>query len=241
MKTTSSLSVILPAYNEEGNIERTLLEAVAYLEKKFEPYEVIVVNDGSVDRTGEAVSAISSSNPRIILVNHPENRGYGSALRTGFDRASFDYIFLMDSDGQFDIRELDHFLPSLEDSVVLIGYRKKRADSFIRTLNAWLYHVYIRIIFGLNAKDIDCAFKIFPRAAYEKIRPIKSGGALFSAELLIKLIRNGVRIKEIPVSHYPRLFGKQTGANLGVILRMFKECWNLRHDITDQEKQNVRK
>ena len=236
MKTASSLSVILPAYNEEGNIEKTVTESISYLQHKFIKYEIIVVNDGSSDRTGDILRGLSSSNPRIILVNHPENQGYGSALRSGFDRASFDYIFLMDSDGQFDIRELDHFLPSLEDSVAVIGYREKRADSFVRTLNAWLYHAYIRIIFGLSAKDIDCAFKIFPRAAYEKIRPIKSGGALFSAEVLIKLIRNGVRIKEIPVSHYPRLFGKQTGANLGVILRMFRECWKLRQDIRDQEK-----
>jgi hypothetical protein len=91
-------------------------------------------------------------------------------------------------------------------------------------------------VLGLRLRDIGCAFKIFSRAAYEKIRPIKSGGALFTAEFLIKLIRNGFRIKEIPVSHCPRLFGKRTGANLRVILRMFKECWKLRNDIRDQEK-----
>jgi glycosyltransferase involved in cell wall biosynthesis len=228
--------VVLPAYNEEGNIESTVSRAISYLDERFDVYEVIVVNDGSVDRTGEIVQGLSSSKSRIILVNHPENRGYGSALRSGFDKASFDYLFLMDSDGQFDIRELDRFLPFLEDSVALIGYRKKRADSLIRTLNAWLYHVYIWIVFGLKVKDIDCAFKIFPRHAYESMKPVKSGGALFSAELLIRLIRNGIRIKEIPVSHYPRLFGQQTGANLSVILRMFRECWKLRDDIRDQEK-----
>lgn len=236
MRRSSSLSVVLPAYNEEGNIENTVSQAVSYLVERFEAYEVIVVNDGSVDRTGEIVGHLSSSNPKIILVNHPENLGYGSALRAGFDRASFDYIFMMDSDGQFDIGELDRFLPFVEESVAVIGYRKERADSLVRTINTWLYHIYIRAIFGLNVKDIDCAFKLFPRTAYEKIRPIRAGGALFSAEFLIKLIRNGYRIKEIPVSHYPRLFGKQTGANLGVIVRMFKECWKLRNDIRNQEK-----
>jgi hypothetical protein len=114
-------------------------------------------------------------------------------------------------DGQFDVSELDHLVSFLEDYIVLIGYRPERADSFIRTLNAWLCHIYIWMIFGLNLKDIDCAFKIFPKTAYESVKPIKSDGALFSAELPIKLIRNGIGIKEIPVSHFPRLFGEQTG------------------------------
>jgi glycosyltransferase involved in cell wall biosynthesis len=221
MQENVSLSVVLPAFNEEENIEKTVTQTISYLEKNIKEYEIIVVNDGSTDRTGEIVKEIATANNKVSLFNHPKNQGYGAAVRSGFERASLDYIFLMDSDGQFDIRELDRFLPVLEDSVAVIGYREKRADSFIRTLNTWLYHVYIWIIFGLNVKDINCAFRVFPRMAYEKIRPIKAGGALFSAEFLIKLIRNGFRIKEVPVSHYPRLFGKQTGANLGVILGMF--------------------
>ncbi len=236
MKESVSLSVVLPAYNEEKNIRKTVLQAASYFENSVADYEIIVVNDGSSDKTGDIVSGLAHDYPRVSLVNHPRNQGYGAALRSGFEKASLEYIFLMDSDGQFDIRELDNFFPFVESSVAVVGYRKKRADSFIRTFNAWLYHAYIWIIFGLNVKDIDCAFKIFPRVAYEKIKPVKSGGALFSAELLIKLIRSGVRIREIPVSHYPRLFGQQTGANLRVILRMFKECWKLRHDIKDQEK-----
>jgi glycosyltransferase involved in cell wall biosynthesis len=236
MKESFSLSVVLPAYNEEENIRKTVLQVVSYLRERSDNYEVIVVNDGSSDKTGEIVKELAPENPNVLLVNHPKNQGYGAALRSGFEMASLEYIFLMDSDGQFDIRELDRFLPFLEDSVALIGYREKRADPVIRALNAWLYHLYIWIIFGLSVKDIDCAFKIFPRAAYESIKPIKSGGALFSAELLIRLIRNGFRIKEIPVSHYPRLYGEQTGANLGVILRMFRECWKFRNDVRDQEK-----
>ncbi len=236
MKIPITVSAVLPAYNEEENIQKTVLQAVSFLARSVDDYEIIVVNDGSSDKTGEIVSELARNNPKILLVNHPKNQGYGEALRSGFEMASLEFIFLMDSDGQFDIGELDRFLPFLDESVAVIGYREKRADSLIRTLNAWLYHVYIWIVFSLNAKDIDCAFKIFPRAAYEIIKPIKSGGALFSAELLIRLIRNGFRIKEIPVSHYPRLYGEQTGANLGVILRMFRECWKFRNDIRDQEK-----
>jgi glycosyltransferase involved in cell wall biosynthesis len=236
MQKSVALSVVLPAFNEEENIEKTVTQTISYLEKNIKEYEIIVVNDGSTDRTGEIVKEIAAANNKVSLFNHPKNQGYGAALRGGFEMASLDYIFLMDSDGQFDIGELDRFFPFLDHSTAVIGYREKRADSFIREVNTWLYHIFTRLVLGLRLRDIDCAFKIFPRAAYEKIRPIKSGGALFSAELLIKLIRNGIRIKEIPVSHYPRLFGQQTGANLSVILRMFRECWKLRNDIRDQEK-----
>jgi glycosyltransferase involved in cell wall biosynthesis len=241
MQQNVSISVVLPAFNEEENIEETVRQAISYLEKNVKEFEIIVVNDGSIDRTGEIVKEIATANNKVCFFNHPKNQGYGAALRSGFEKASLDYIFLMDSDAQFDISELDRFLPFLEESMTIIGYREKRADSFVRILNTWLYHLYIRSIFGLKVKDIDCAFKVFPRMAYEKIRPLRADGALFSAEFLLKLIRNGYRIKELPVTHHPRLFGKQTGANLGVILRMFKECWKLRNDIRDPENWNLRK
>src|SRR3972149_9464006 len=226
-----SLSVVLPAYNEAKNIEGTVSEAISYLREKFEQFEIIVVNDGSVDGTRGVGERVSLSNPKIVLVNHPVNLGYGSALRSGFERASLDYIFFMDSDGQFKISDVDRFLRYIEDYDVIVGYREKRADPFIRSLNTWLYHLFIRFLFGLKLRDMDCAFKLFPRTAYYDIRPIKSGGALFSAELIIKLGKKGFKIKEVPVRHFPRRFGKQTGANLKVILRMFKECWKLKDEL----------
>ncbi len=235
MKKDISLSVVLPAYNESENIEKTVTHAVSYLKGTFRDYEVIVVNDGSIDGTPEIVERLATSNPRIILVNHPKNLGYGSALRSGFERASLDYIFLMDSDGQFDISDIDRFIPFLESYDVVVGYREKRADPFIRSLNARLYHLFIRLLFGLKLRDIDCAFKMFPRSVYRAVRPIESGGALFSAEFLVKLRQKGFTIREVPVRHFPRRFGRQTGANLKVIIRMFKECWKLRGKIRDSK------
>ena len=225
------LSVVLPAYNESENIEKTVRDTVSHIEGRFADYEIIVVNDGSIDGTREIVERLSLSNPRVVLENHPVNLGYGSALRSGFDRASLDYIFFMDSDGQFDIRDIDRLLPYIEDYDVIVGYREKRADPFIRSLNTWLYHLYIRLLFGLKLRDVDCAFKLLPKNAYNAIKPIKSGGALFSAEFLIKLEKKGFKIKEVPVRHFSRRFGSQTGANLRVILRMFKECWKLRDEL----------
>ncbi|HKQ32710.1 MAG TPA: glycosyltransferase family 2 protein [Thermodesulfobacteriota bacterium] len=193
-----------------------------------------MVNDGSRDRTREIVEGISSANPNVVLVNHEVNRGYGSALRSGFDKASREYIFFMDSDGQFSISDLDRLLPHVGADKAVIGYREDRADSAIRSLNAWLYGMYIYIVFGLRVKDMDCAFKIFPTEAYGAVRPIKSEGALFSAEFLIKLKRNGITFIEVPVRHFPRVFGSQTGANIRVIARMFKESWKLRDEFRDK-------
>lgn len=232
-KAGFSITVVLPAHNEEGNIRNTVDNCVSYLEKNIGDYEVVVVNDGSSDRTGEIVAEISSSNPNVVLVNHETNKGYGSALRSGFDKASKDYIFFMDSDGQFDINDLDRLTPHAGADTAVIGYREDRADSHIRSLNAWLYSLYIYIIFGLRVRDMDCAFKIFPRGAYRAVRPIKSEGALFSAEFLIKLKREGFSFKEVPVRHFPRIFGSQTGANLRVIMKMFKESWELRNELRD--------
>jgi glycosyltransferase involved in cell wall biosynthesis len=231
MRADLSLCAVLPAHNEEENIEATVNQCVSYLEKNVGKYQVIVVNDGSSDNTRGIVDEIASGNPSVILVNHEVNRGYGGALLSGFEKASLDYIFFMDSDGQFDISDLDRMLPAVNESDVLIGYREDRADSVLRSLNAWLYAMYIYIMFGLRVKDMDCAFKVFPTKSYHSVRPIKSGGALFTAEFLIKLKNRGFKLKEFPIRHFPRRFGTQSGANIGVILRMFKESWELRNEL----------
>ena len=221
-----SLSVVLPAYNEAENIGRVIESAVKYLGDRQICYEIIVVNDGSSDATAAIVGELSTQNPQIKLINHPQNLGYGSALRSGFDHALHEYIFLTDGDGQFDISDLDQFLPYLYDpdnaqekilSKVVIGYRAKRADVFVRSLNAWLYHQFIQSVLGIKVRDIDCAFKLFPRSIYQSLKPIKSNGALFSAEFLLKLQNLPIEpIIELPVRHFPRQFGKATGANIKV-------------------------
>jgi len=226
-----SISVVLPAYNEEENIKNTLSECIDFLDKQFEDYEIIAVNDGSSDGTKKKIEIMARKFSRIKLIEHSVNQGYGAALNSGFENASKDYILLMDSDGQFDIKDLDLLIPSVTGENVILGYRKTRADNFVRNLNANLYNLYIKLLFGLRVKDIDCAFKLFPRTAYNKIKPVNSRGALYSAELLIKLSRNGFKFKEIGVNHYPRSYGEQSGANLAVILKMFKESWAFRREL----------
>lgn len=227
MNNISSISVILPAFNEEKNIENTLSNTISYLNKTFSNFEIIVVDDGSTDKTFKVVEQIAVKYHNIILKKHEINRGYGQSLKTGFDTASKEFIFFMDSDGQFEISDLDKLTPHITDKNIVIGYRYQRADTNIRKLNTLLYHTYLRTIFKLKVKDVDCAFKLFPREAYLKIRPIRSEGAFFSAEFLLKLIKEDYNLVEIAVNHYPRLYGSPTGANIGVILKMFAESFKM--------------
>ena len=227
MNNISSISVILPAFNEEKNIENTLSNTINYLNKTFSNFEIIVVDDGSTDKTFKVVEQIAVKYHNIILKKHEINRGYGQSLKTGFDTASKEFIFFMDSDGQFEISDLDKLTPHITDKNIVIGYRYQRADTNIRKLNTLLYHMYLRTIFKLKIKDADCAFKLFPREAYLKIRPIRSEGAFFSAEFLLKLTKEGYNLIEIAVNHYPRLYGSPTGAKIGVILKMFAESFKM--------------
>lgn len=230
------MSVVLPAWNEAENIASTLEQCFTYLDQLGIDYEIIVVNDGSTDATGAIAEQIAESNPRLQVLHHSRNLGYGAALRTGFDHTSKDYIFLMDSDGQFDIQDMDRLLAKLSDQCqIIIGYRYKRADPIIRYINAKMYHIFIWLVLGLKFKDMDCAFKLFPRSYYRAVRPIKSNGALFSAELLYKFTHTGFQLMEVPVRHFPRRFGQQSGAKLSVILRMFWECWLLKTELDKEQ------
>jgi glycosyltransferase involved in cell wall biosynthesis len=221
------ISAVLPAYNEEAIIAATARAMVAVLRDLTDDYEVIVVDDGSRDTTAAHVQAVSADCPQVRLVSHPTNRGYGSALATGFSNATKDWIFITDGDKQFDARELAAFLPDMQHADLVIGYRKPRRDPPIRRLNGWGWNMLVNLLFGPVARDVDCAFKLFRREVWESV-DVHSGGATFSAEFLIKARRLGDVIRERGVSHYPRPAGQATGARPAVILRAFRELWQLR-------------
>jgi glycosyltransferase involved in cell wall biosynthesis len=169
-------------------------------------YEVIVVNDGSRDRTREVVEGLTATDRRIRCVSHPVNRGYGEALKTGFSAATKDLIFMTDGDKQFDVREIERFLPRAGDAELVIGYRAPRRDPAIRLLYAWGWKMLVTLLFGYAARDVDCAFKLFHRKVWNHVR-VHSGGATFSAEFLVKARRCGYRVLELPVTHLPRTAG----------------------------------
>ncbi len=217
-----SLSIFFPAYNEEANIGATVAQAQAVAEKISHDYEIIIVNDGSKDKTGQIADELARKDTHIKVVHHNPNQGYGAAVWSGVQAATKEYVFFTDADLQFDLRELENLVEHVPANDVVIGYRAKRRDPLMRLANAKGWNVLNRVLFGLKVRDIDCAFKLFKRDLIKDL-PVKSRGAMLSAELLIRLQRSGVVFKQVPVTHLPRLMGSPTGAKLSVILRAFKE------------------
>jgi len=226
------LSVVLPAYNEQENIEKVVRDCIAFLDTTGLDYELLVTNDGSADQTGSILDRLATELPRLKPQHHPKNRGYGAALRTGFDAASKRFVFYMDGDGQFDIRDLVHLLPlATDEDHIVTGFRIERRDPFLRRLNARLFGGFlVRIMLNVHVRDLNCAFKLIPKKVLDAIS-LESTGALINAELYGRAVRHGFRIKEVGVHHYPREAGVQTGAHLSVIVRAFKELFQLRRKI----------
>ncbi len=209
------LTIFLPAYNEAENIGTTVKKAVEVAQQITENhnFEVIVINDGSTDDTADVVRTLTQRFPKVRLINHPQNMGYGAALMTGFKNATKEWVFFTDGDGQFDISELTKFLPYQDQEPVMIGFRIKRNDSWLRLMNAKGWNILNRLAFGLRVQDIDCAFKLIRKDALNKVLPqMNSVGAMISAELLLRLQHAGYSFKEIGVHHYPRTAGSPTGA-----------------------------
>jgi glycosyltransferase involved in cell wall biosynthesis len=242
-RTAASISAVLPAYNEEAIIERTVRHVSGVLSGLADDYEVIVTNDGSRDRTGHILADLARREPELRLqaVTHDRNRGYGAALASGFDAATKDLIFLTDGDKQFDVSELADFLPAMDSQTdLVIGWRRNRADPPMRLLNAWGWKTLVNTLFGYTARDVDCAFKLFRRSVWESLT-VHARGATFSAEFLIKARRLGFRVRELPVSHYPRTAGSPTGARLSVIVRAFVELFHLWRNLDRELAEDPRR
>ena len=231
-----SISIVLPAYNEEAVIATTVSRVFHALSRMVADFEILVVNDGSKDRTGPIVASISAQEPRVRLITHQVNQGAGAALVSGFMRATKAYTFYMDADGQFDINDLVRLLPYLGEYDGVFGYRLDRQDPWMRKLNAWGWNLVVRFIFNLRIKDIDCAFKIF-RTDYFRRVVLEARGALLLTEVVYKFARAGYSYTEVPVRHLPREGGNPTGAKLSVILRAFKELFFYASKWQEEEQQ----
>lgn len=221
-----SFSLVLPAHNEEENIAIVVADALATLPIYADTFEVIVVNDGSRDRTGEIIDELAREDPRVVPVHHPVNQGYGGALRTGFKSATGDHVMFMDADRQFDIADIALLTPFVRDFDVVAGFRRERNDPLIRRVNAEVFNVVVRALFGIHLRDIDCAFKIF-RGDLLRSVVLSAPGALINTEMQAKLRRRGATVQQVAVNHYPRVAGTATGGNPTVILRAMRETINL--------------
>jgi glycosyltransferase involved in cell wall biosynthesis len=225
-----SISVFFPCYNEQENVGRTIEKALDVLEKLNADFEVIIVDDGSSDQTGRIADEIAGRDGRVKVVHHRRNLGYGAALQSGFKTATKELVFYTDGDGQFDISEMPPLLKLMEQYDIVSCYRLDRRDPIIRKVNGWCWTRLVCLMFGLRIRDIDCAFKLYKREIFDKIE-LSSTGALIDAEILARAAGKGYRMTQKGVHHYPRTAGEQSGANLRVILRAFKELFKLQKRI----------
>jgi len=225
-----SLSVFFPCYNEQDNVQRVYESAARVLGTMGIDYEIILVDDGSRDRTAEIINSIAAADPHVRAVHHTVNLGYGSALQSGFRSATKRLVFYTDGDGQFDIGELPPLLPLMKECDIVSCYRLNRQDNLMRRFNAWCWTELVCLLFRMRLKDIDCAFKLYKREIFDRIE-MKSTGALIDTEILARAIRKGYTVTQVGVHHFPRKAGSQTGARLSVILRAFRELFRLYRQI----------
>lgn len=225
--SVQNLSVFFPAVNEGENIELTVEKAVKVLEDLKLKWEIIIVNDGSTDNTKEKAENLVKRFKNLSVVNQP-NGGYGKALRAGFDQAKYDWIVYTDADGQFDFSEITKFIDETGNADLILGYRIKRNDPYIRLIVALGWKMLVFIFFGLRVKDVDCGFKMVNKKVLEGIPKLQSTrGGMINAELVVKAKKFGFRIAQVGVHHFPRLYGKPTGAGLKVIITSFIELCKL--------------
>jgi len=219
-----SLSVILPAHNEEEAIATTVHEVIDTLSTWIQDFEVIVVDDGSKDRTGVILDTIAVTHSCLHVIHHPVNRGYGAALVSGFEAITKNLVFFMDSDGQFDIHDLERFFSLLEEYDAVLGYRIHRQDTWMRKVNAWGWKILVGMVFGIYVRDVDCAFKLYPAKFFHEYK-LETCGAMINTEILYKFTRAGYTYTQLGVRHLPRRGGRATGAKPSVIMRAFRELF----------------
>jgi hypothetical protein len=227
-----SLSLVLPAFNEEANVGIVVRDSLRELPAFTDSFEIIVVDDGSRDNTAGVVAELASTDDRVRLIRHGRNRGYGAALTTGFRESTGDYVMFMDADRQFDIADLRLLAPFAAEYDIVAGFRMERNDPLHRRVFAEAFNVAVRVLFGVHLRDIDCAFKLF-RGDLLRGMSLSAPGALINTEIQAKARRQGASLQQVGVHHYPRVAGQPSGGSLRVIVRALGETlalwWRMRH------------
>jgi glycosyltransferase involved in cell wall biosynthesis len=226
-----ALSVFFPAYNDAGTIASMVVTARLAARELTDDFEIVVVNDGSRDHTGAVLGELASLIPELRVVQHTKNRGYGGALRTGFASATKDLIFYTDGDAQYDPREMKALVDVFDDDVDFVnGFKIGRSDPFHRILIGRLYHWTVRLAFGLRLRDVDCDFRLFRRSIFDRVELTKSSGVI-CVEMMKKVQDAGFRIREVPVHHYHRAYGKSQFFNFPRVFRTLLDLGRLWIDL----------
>lgn len=223
MGNRPSITAFFPAYNDAGTIASMVVLANSTLRKLTDNYEVIVVNDGSRDHTAQVLSELEAIYPRLRVVHHPVNRGYGSALRTGFDNASKELIFYTDGDAQYDVRELEQLGALMTDDIDIVnGYKISRSDPLHRIIIGNIYRWIVKLAFGIRIRDVDCDFRLVRNSSYHKVRLTSTSGTI-CVEMIKSFQDAGLRFAEAPVNHYHRAYGKSQFFNFRRLFKTFRD------------------
>jgi glycosyltransferase involved in cell wall biosynthesis len=221
------LTVFFPAYNDSGTIASMVIRAVKAAAELTPDYEVIVVNDGSVDGTAEVADELARTYSHVRVIHHPNNRGYGGALQAGFRSATKDLIFYTDGDAQYDPAELSVLWAQMTPGADLVnGYKISRSDPFHRIVIGRVYHHLVSTLFGLTVRDIDCDFRLMRRSIFDRVHLEKTSGVI-CLEMMKKIHDAGFRIVEVPVHHYHRSFGKSQFFNFRRICKTAADVMRL--------------
>jgi glycosyltransferase involved in cell wall biosynthesis len=221
------LTVVLPCFNEAANVAEAIHHAARAARRNARAHQIVVVDDGSSDGTGDIAREVARKVPHVLVVGHDVNRGYGAALISGLRAAVMPWVLLTDADLQFDLAQLERFVPLTDEADYVLGWRIDRQDPLHRRVNAHAWNWLVGHAFGLGVRDVDCAFKLIRRDVVDGVR-LTSSGAMISTELLVRAKANGARVRELGVEHLPRVAGEQSGANPRVVLRAFRELRELR-------------
>ncbi len=228
------LSIFFPFWNEEKNIEHVVERAIPIAKAIAIKWEILIIDDGSRDKTLEKAHKLAEKHKNIKVISHTPNRGYGAALQEGFKNSKYEYVVFTDGDGQFDFSEVTKFVEKIDHCDIVIGFRQKRQDHFKRTVLMTLLKIWDWMFFRFYFKDIDCGFKMFRRSAIDAIMPLRSEGAMITTEILAKAQKKKLKIDQVGVTHYPRQFGIQSGANFAVVMRAVFETFILWWDIKNK-------
>jgi glycosyltransferase involved in cell wall biosynthesis len=227
MKKLSSISAFFPAYNDGGTIPSMVLAAIRTMRQLTDDYEVVVVNDGSQDYTAEVLEELATRTPELRVIHHPQNRGYGGALRTGFASATKEWLFYTDGDAQYDPRELTELVEALREGVdVVNGFKISRNDSLIRRFIGWAYHHVVRLAFGFKLRDVDCDFRLIRRSIFDEVE-LESDSGTICLEMVKKFQDAGYVFAEVPVHHYSRAYGSSQFFNWRRLVRTARQLWAL--------------
>lgn len=238
-RTPRSISVCLPALNEAANLEAVVRDIAAVMAPHFDSVETVVTDDGSTDETPRVLERLCATTPGLLVVRHERTRGYGAACRSALLAARGDLLLLTDADGQFDLGDIGPFVEAIRDADAVIGYRAQRQDPWRRVLSGWLWSRLVNLVLGYTARDVNCAFKLVDREWCQPLlSTVQSDGAAFGAEWMARARRAGGRIRELPVTHRPRVHGQPTGGLPRVMLRGIGELMRVRRTLASSRRSS---